>query len=58
VGAAVADIIVHGKLGSFNSSSLFHRLSDKGGNFVDGANTMTGAIQADGGAPLIGPFLT
>lgn len=57
VGNAVADIIVHGKLGSFNSSSLFHRLTDKGGTFVDGAGTTTGAIQADGGAPLIGPFL-
>ncbi|MGB8170694.1 MAG: hypothetical protein WCF18_24535 [Chthoniobacteraceae bacterium] len=51
------DIIVKGKLGSFKSSSLFHRLTDKGGNFVDGANATTGALQADGGAPLIGPFL-
>jgi hypothetical protein len=57
VGNAVADIIVHGKLGSFTSSSLFLRLTDKGGEFVNGAITTTGTIQADGGAPLIGPFL-
>ncbi len=56
-GAAVADIIVKGKLASLNSASLFHRTTGNGGNFVDGAGVICGALQADGGAPAVGPFL-
>ena len=57
VGAKVADIIVKGKLASLNSASLFHRTTGNGGNFIDGAGVTCGALQADGGAPAVGPFL-
>jgi hypothetical protein len=57
VGDAVADIIVKGKLTSFTSASLFHRMSANGGNFVDGTGAISGVLQADGGAPLVGPLL-
>jgi hypothetical protein len=56
-GDAVADIIVKGKLGSFNSATLFHRTSASGGFFVDAVGMHCGVLQADGGAPAVGPLL-
>ncbi len=54
---AIADIYVKGKLTSFISASLYDKTSANGGNFKNAAGTITGVIQADGGAPAVGPFL-
>jgi len=56
-GDAVADIVVRGKLGALTSATLFERSSPNGGTFVTADGTIVGALQADGGAPIVTPTM-
>jgi hypothetical protein len=51
----IAQIVVNGKLDRLTSGSLFKRAGANGGDFVDGAGTITGTLAASGGALVVEP---